>query len=719
MNNSKRKWSKIDLIAAKQRAFQKRQLPSAPVPTAKVTKRVGLPIRGECKFLGERLVGSPCGSTLWECGYDDSVCSRFAPCLDAKRICEQCDYFEVKVKPDSWQWISTVQLAKDSITLAGLLPPVAAIVGVPRSGMIPASIIAAHLHLPLYTLEGIQLRHCRVPSSRGNSVVGEPGPLAIVDDTAYGGHTINRLRQTFKHHEHVIYSVVYLNPNHRAKKEIDLYAVEISGPHLLEWNLVNNGGWSTQIAYDLDGIIVHDEYSGKPVGSPYLVPRSTVVKLIATGRYERQRASTEHLLQSLGVRYDRLEMFPNEGNRTEKEIAAFKAKVFAKSTCSVFLESDPKQAEMIYNLAGRSVICPRIEKVFNNVNISPTVSHIQEAPVMPVLPPIPASNPSNPISVMKSPRDKRNTWRGGILQIWITRACDRSCFNCTQASNLGGKYEYMSLNHFEIAVNSLKDYWGVIGVFGGNPTMHPKFGEICEILRGHTHWIQRGLWSNHPLNKGKICRITFNPAVSNLNVHQSREAWNEFARDWPECISYLKGLNQDSRHTPLWVAMKDLDKLPVFDNNYLVVGDMENTEENRLKLITDCDINKNWSAMIGVFRGELRGWFCEIAGSQSMRHQYDSEYPDTGHPIVADWWNKGITDFEYQIQKHCHECGIPLRGFGALANDEFGTEQVSKTHADIYQLKKKDRKLEVVSELIQLGNTLNRATDYIENGALK
>ena len=41
-------------------------------------------------------------------------------------------------------------------------------------------------------------------------------------------------------------------------------------------------------------------------------------------------------------------------------------------------------------------------------------------------------------------------YRTGILQIHITRACDRACFNCTQGSNLRGKTYFMSLEDFEI-----------------------------------------------------------------------------------------------------------------------------------------------------------------------------------------------------------------------------------------------------------------------------
>ena len=303
---------------------------------------------------------------------------------------------------------------------------------------------------------------------------------------------------------------------------------------------------------------------------------------------------------------------------------------------------------------------------------------------------------------MVMPSDKRPVYRGGVLQIWITNACDRSCFNCTQCSNLAGKPRFMTPDQFRLAASSLKDYFGVVGVFGGNPTLHPRFEDICRDLRAAIPWEQRGLWSNHPKGRGRTAAITFNPAFSNLNVHQSQEAHDEFARDWPECRPYLKGLDSDSRHSPPFVAMKD------------VIPD----EAERWRLIQGCDINKDWSAMICVFRGQLRGFFCELAASQAMLHQDEPDYPDTGVPITAGWWKQGQAAFAEQIKKHCHECGVPLRGHGALANDESGTEQVSGTHAAAYKPKRPGRRVEVVTGLIQLGRPLTKATNYIENGAI-
>ena len=66
---------------------------------------------------------------------------------------------------------------------------------------------------------------------------------------------------------------------------------------------------------------------------------------------------------------------------------------------------------------------------------------------------------------MTSPNVKRRCWGEGILQIHITNVCDKSCFGCTQGSNLTSKPVIMTVEEFELAVISLKDYFGIVGIF--------------------------------------------------------------------------------------------------------------------------------------------------------------------------------------------------------------------------------------------------------------
>jgi hypothetical protein len=312
---------------------------------------------------------------------------------------------------------------------------------------------------------------------------------------------------------------------------------------------------------------------------------------------------------------------------------------------------------------------------------------------------------------MYAPSSKRKgIWREGVLQIWVTRACDRACSHCTQNSQFSGKAERISVQHFEQALQSIEGYFGVVGMFGGNPAIHPEFYNLCKLMEQYVPFEQRGIWCNHPLGKGSIMRGVFNPAVSNLNVHQSEEAHREFVREWPESIPYLKGLENDSRHSPPLTAMSDL----IPDDN------------ERWKLISNCDINRYWSSIICVVRGELRAYFCEIAGAQAMLHQYNQNWagtgkpmPDTGLKVEPGWWKRSMVDFAEQVRTHCHHCGIPLKGYGQLANS--GTmEQVTAFHKDVVAMKTSaKREVRVVENLIQLGDqTLPKATDYLENGTL-
>ena len=296
-------------------------------------------------------------------------------------------------------------------------------------------------------------------------------------------------------------------------------------------------------------------------------------------------------------------------------------------------------------------------------------------------------------------RRPRVSWGGGgVLQIWVTRSCDKACFGCTQGSHLAGRTPPITVDQFEEACASLKDYWGVVGMFGGNPAIHPEFERLCYIMALYIPFERRGLWCNKLFGKGAIARKTFNPSVSNLNVHLDEEAYAEFRRDWPEAMPF--GLNNDSRHSPPYVGMRDLGV----------------SEEERWSLIANCDINQTWSAMIGVFRGGLRGWFCEVAGAQSILHQNDPTYPDTGVPITQGWWKLGMDAFANQVHHHCHDCGVPLRGYGELAQGETGKEQVTAIHKDVYKPKVKGREVVVVEELVQIRpQSLDQMTHYLQN----
>lgn len=331
---------------------------------------------------------------------------------------------------------------------------------------------------------------------------------------------------------------------------------------------------------------------------------------------------------------------------------------------------------------------------------------------------------------------KAKKFGGGVIQILVTSSCNESCWHCTQGSQLRRPHWEMTPDNFEKAVLSLNGYHGVRGLFGGNPAICKHFFDYCDILRKHVPIEKCGIWCNHPitLEKAQAMRETFSPAVSNLNVHLRQDGYDLMKQGWPESMPF--GLHQDSRHSPVFVAMKDLSDLPANpgkDKEWFTR--MPNTEENRWKLISQCDIAHFWSAGIAQFRGEVRAWFCEIAMSQSILHQDDPDYPDTGikinDPITPDinnwWWRQPMTTFAHQVRKHCHECSVPLRGYGELAMavdpmDFSGQwtpkEQVSSTHEKFYRPKRNGRAVELVTTTDQLQcGKIEKTTTYLQNAA--
>ena len=70
-----------------------------------------------------------------------------------------------------------------------------------------------------------------------------------------------------------------------------------------------------------------------------------------------------------------------------------------------------------------------------------------------------------------------------IIQIEVTNACWLKCSNCTRHVGHHRDPFFMELDFIEKAIDSLEGFEGNIGIMGGEPTLHPKFNEICEIVK--------------------------------------------------------------------------------------------------------------------------------------------------------------------------------------------------------------------------------------------
>ena len=268
-----------------------------------------------------------------------------------------------KVIPPS-TYITTEDLGRDSQTLATLLPWVPdVVVGIARSGMLPATVVATHWHVPLVATSPFEtngLTELGAGLRMDDKVARRVRRVVLVDDTIWNGHEMRRWTAIVKDwwpESEICRAAVYVHP--QGLEHVDVYAALYAGLHYLEWNLFNCGHAET-MATDLDGVLC-DETSGRPLHVPHRRP----VLAIVTGRSERVREPTVAWLERWGVKHKALIMGPWDDLPNPKQIAAWKADWYKRLGATLFVESDPDQARMIAADTGLPVLCPALKVVLN------------------------------------------------------------------------------------------------------------------------------------------------------------------------------------------------------------------------------------------------------------------------------------------------------------------------------------------------------------------
>jgi hypothetical protein len=285
---------------------------------------------------------------------------------------------EPPTEPLPLEYVSLERLATDVRFLVGQLPAdVSAVAGIPRSGMLPAAQIALVLHLPL--LELCPRRGLR-EIGHGTRLDGpdlRAGPLLIIDDSVCSGQALAVARQQLEiayPEIELIFAAVYPTP--QAIPALDFYVRALPMPHLFEWNLFNCLQ-AKSCALDFDGILCVDWPGGNEDGEEYQefletarprwLPRFAPVPLIATARLEKHRPATQRWLTRYGVSCERLVMArwdSTEARGRNYHAGEHKGTAYAKSACALFIESDESQAELIFQVAKKPVLCPAAERVF-------------------------------------------------------------------------------------------------------------------------------------------------------------------------------------------------------------------------------------------------------------------------------------------------------------------------------------------------------------------
>lgn len=207
-------------------------------------------------------------------------------------------------------------------------------------------------------------------------------------------------------------------------------------------------------------------------------------------------------------------------------------------------------------------------------------------------------------------RDLADSWS---ILIEITNACRLKCAHCTCGVPHVRAPHVMDLATVERALQSLEGWTRGVGCFGGEPTLHPQFAEVCALFRKYFPREQCAVWTcGGPAYERHRADIERTFAMVSYNDHA-----------------------EGGFHQPLMIAADEVVPDPV----------------QRAALIERCWLQHHWSPMITP-RG---AFFCEVAAT------FDGLFGGPGgFPLEKGWWHRGVSDVQAQRARSCGSCSIPL-----------------------------------------------------------
>lgn len=249
------------------------------------------------------------------------------------------------------------------------------VVGIPRSGMIPAYMVGLYMNRHVMDLEsylaGYSLGHGRTRAvGKQLDSAASARHILLVDDSASSGTSILRSRDrilaagfTGK----VTTCAVVVVPS--AGGAVDLFFKEMPQPRVFEWNAFHHPELANS-CFDIDGLLCVDptptqnddgvryqEFlrTAQPLFRPTLH-----IGYVVSSRLEKYRALTEGWLRANDISFGSLHLLdlPTQEERQRQGAhAKHKARVYRDTGALLFYESEPAQSAEIARLSGKPVLC--------------------------------------------------------------------------------------------------------------------------------------------------------------------------------------------------------------------------------------------------------------------------------------------------------------------------------------------------------------------------
>lgn len=243
---------------------------------------------------------------------------------------------------------------------------------------------------------------------------------------------------------------------------------------------------------------------------------------------------------------------------------------------------------------------------------------------------------------MRSPAEMK------IVMIDITNACHHACSNCTRFCGEHPKPFFMEVDFFKKAVDSLVDFPGIVGIIGGEPSLHPHFEEMMDYY---------ALQIPEPRPAAFIGTPTSNFKDYGRTVRYMRgRKRGLFSALGP---GYYKNF-ETIQDVFAYQSLNDHQSVNMHQAILVTRKELGIPDEEWFELRDNCWIQNIWSATItpkGAF-------FCEIAASLDMLFNGPG-----GWPVEPGWWKRKPFEFGDQLN-WCESCSVALTMPANSANDE-------------------------------------------------
>jgi glycosyltransferase involved in cell wall biosynthesis/uncharacterized HAD superfamily protein/hypoxanthine phosphoribosyltransferase len=274
-------------------------------------------------------------------------------------------------------------LNKDIKALVPKLPPdLDLIAGVPRSGLLAASLLALYLNLPFTDVDGLCER--RVLETGLYRKFGKVFDFSrckkvlVIDDSINSGASMNKAKSAIQGANlpyEVYYAAVYATSI--SYEFVDFWCEIVDQPRYFEWNVMHHPDLQRSCV-DLDGIICRDptesenddgaNYRRFLVSAEPLVRPTMEIGWIVTCRLEKYRHLTEEWLKKQSIKYRNLVMMDLPDKKTRLALgshALFKAEVYESSQAILFIESSFDQAQEIARISRKDVLCKETNQMIS------------------------------------------------------------------------------------------------------------------------------------------------------------------------------------------------------------------------------------------------------------------------------------------------------------------------------------------------------------------